>query len=110
MAQIIKNKNKTKYDDIDKVLDNNKSKKVAGKPKKQNNKNKQTKKNVEEKGLWERFMIYCHGIKEEWKKIHWTKKYDLVKYSIAVIVFVLLLGIFFYIIGAVFARIVTLLG
>ena len=107
MAQIVKNTNKTKYDDVDKVLENNKSKKAAGKPKKQNN-NKQTKKKEEETGLWERFMIYCHGIKEEWKKIHWTKKYDLVKYSIAVIVFVLLLGIFFWIIGAIFARIVAL--
>ncbi len=109
MAQIVKNNNKTKYDDVDKVLDSNKSKKAAGKPKKQSN-NKQTKKETEKKGLWERFMIYCHGIKEEWKKIHWTKKENLVKYSIAVIVFVILLGIFFYIIGAVFARIVTLLG
>ncbi len=109
MAQIVKNNNKTKYDDVDKVLDNNKSKKAATKPKKQSN-NKQTKKVTEKKGLWERFMIYCHGIKEEWKKIHWTKKYDLVKYSIAVIAFVILLGIFFYLIGAIFARIVTLLG
>ena len=39
-----------------------------------------------------------------------TNKYDLVKYSIAVIAFVILLGIFFYLIGAIFARIVTLLG
>ena len=48
MAQIVKNNNKTKYDDVDKVLDNNKSKKAAAKPKKQSN-NKQTKKEIEKK-------------------------------------------------------------
>jgi len=107
MAQVVKNKNKTKYDDIDKVLDNNKSKKKVESPKKKNNNNKKEVKE-EKKSLWTRFMIYCNGFKEEWKKIHWTNKYDLVKFSIAVIVFVLLLGIFFYLIGAIFARIVAL--
>lgn len=48
MAQIVKNNNKTKYDDVDKVLDSNKSKKAAAKPKKQSN-NKQTKKDTEKK-------------------------------------------------------------
>ena len=38
MAQIVKNNNKTKYDDVDKVLDSNKSKKAAAKPKKQTKK------------------------------------------------------------------------
>ena len=109
MAQVVKNKNKTKYDDIDKVLDNNKSKKTVESPKKKNNKNQKQAKN-EKKSLWDRFMIYCHGVKEEWKKIHWTKKEDLVKYSIAVIVFVILLAVFFYIITVVFAAIQALLG
>ena len=107
MAQVVKNKNKTKYDDIDKVLENKKSKKVEETPKKKNTKKHKQNKN-EKKSLWEKFMIYCHGVKEEWKKIHWTKKYDLVKYSIAVIVFVILLAVFFYIIDVVFAAIQAL--
>lgn len=107
MAQVVKNKNKTKYDDIDKVLENKKSKKKEEAPKKKDNK-KQNKKTNEKKSLWEKFMIYCHGVKEEWKKIHWTKKYNLIKYSIAVIVFVILLAVFFYIIDVVFAAIQAL--
>ena len=107
MAQVVKNKNKTKYDDIDKILDKGKSKKEVESPKKKEKKKQQNKKN-EKKSLWEKFMIYCHGVKEEWKKIHWTKKEDLIKYSIAVIVFVILLSTFFYIISTVFARIVAL--
>ena len=107
MAQVVKNKNKTKYDDVDKIVDKNKTKKATESSKKKTNKNQRPEKE-EKKGLWERFMIYCNGVKEEWKKIHWTKKEDLVKFSIAVIVFVLILAIFFYLIGAIFARIVAL--
>ena len=107
MAQVVKNKNKTKYDDVEKVLDKKKSKKATESPKKKDNKN-QKQDNTEKKGLWERFMIYCHGVKDEWDKVHWTSKYNLVKYSIAVIIFVLLCAIFFYIIDVVFAAIQAL--
>ena len=109
MAQVVKNKNKTKYDDVEKVLEKNKSKKVVEQPKKKDNKNQKKKEN-EKKGLWERFMIYCNGVKDEWNIVHWTSKYNLVKYSIAVIVFVLLCAVFFYIIDVVFAAIQALFG
>lgn len=109
MAQVVKNKNKTKYDDIDKILENEKSTKNVDTPKKKGQKKTKKQKN-EKKSLWEKFMIYCHGVKDEWKKIHWTKKEDLIKYSIAVIVFVILLSTFFYIIITIFARIIALFG
>ncbi len=109
MAQVVKNKNKTKYDDIDKVLENDKSKKAIEKTKK-NDKKKPNKKTNEKRSLWERFMIYCHGVKDEWNKVHWTKKENLIKYSIATICFVIILAIFFYIITFVFSHILSLFG
>ena len=34
-------------------------------------------------------MIFCHGIKSEIKKVRWTNKKDMLKYSIASIVFII---------------------
>lgn len=65
-------------------------------------------KNTEKKGLWTSFRIFCHGVASEFKKVHWPTKTNMVKYSIATIVFVLFFGLFFYAIDVIFALIQSL--
>ena len=65
--------------------------------------NKKKTKKTEKKSLWTRFMIFCHGVKSETQKVHWPTKKDMIKYSIATILFVLFCGIFFYAIDIIFA-------
>ena len=60
------------------------------------------------KNLWVRFRIFLHGVRVETKKIHWTSKEQLIKYSIATIVFVVFMALFFYGIDAVFAAVQSL--
>ena len=83
---------------------------------------KNASKKEEKKSLWVRFRIFCHGVKSEFKKVHWTSKNDLVKYSIgasfpciveikysiSTIVFVVFCSLFFYAIDIIFALIQTL--
>ena len=65
-------------------------------------------KSTEKKGLFTRFRIFCHGVKSEFNKVHWPSKKDMVKYSIATIVFIIFCGLFFYAIDVVFALIKSL--
>ena len=60
-------------------------------------------KKEEKKSLWVRFRIFCHGVKSEFEKVHWTLKKDMIKYSIATFVSVLFFSIFFYLIDVLFA-------
>ena len=72
---------------------------------------KVTKKEVkkeEKKGLWTKFRIFCHGVASEFKKVHWPSKENMVKYSIATILFVIFCGLFFYAIDVIFALIQSL--
>jgi len=69
---------------------------------------KETKKE-EKKGLFTKFRIFCHGVKNEFLKVHWPSKKDMVKYSIATIIFVIFCGLFFYAIDVIFALIRTLI-
>jgi preprotein translocase SecE subunit len=79
-----------------------------------NKKNKKTKtekiekKSTEKKGLWTRFRIFCNGVKSEFNKVHWPKKEDMIKYSIATVFFIIFCGVFFYIIDIIFAFIRSL--
>ena len=60
-------------------------------------------KSTEKKGLFTKFRIFCNGVKSEFNKVHWPNKKDMVKYSIATIVFVIFCGLFFYAIDIIFA-------
>ena len=93
---------------------NTKSIKTKTKAKKENKnvktttvKKKETKK--EKQGLFTKFRIFCHGVGSEFKKVHWPTKKDMIKYSIATIVFVIFCGLFFYAIDVVFALIKSLI-
>ena len=67
-------------------------------------------KKKEKKSLWSRFMTYCHGVKTEFKRVHWTSKSDLGRYSVATLTFVITFSLFFYGINALYALIHSLIG
>ncbi len=73
--------------------------------KKESNKDKKNKK----ENIFVRFRIFCNGVKSEFQKIHWPSRYDLIKYSLATIIFVIILSLFFYVITAIFELIVKAL-
>ena len=83
-----------------------KTKKKETKEVKTTSKKKEVK-TTEKKGLFTKFRIFCHGVKSEFEKVHWPSKKDMVKYSIATIVFVIFCGLFFYAIDIIFAFIKT---
>ncbi len=62
----------------------------------------------EKKSLFVRFRIFCHGVKNEFLKVHWPSKNDMFKYSIATIVFIVFCSGFFFAIDIIFAFIQSL--
>lgn len=96
-----------------KTVDNKTTKGKAPKGKSiKNSKNSdlKVKKNVslEKKSLWAKFRVFCNGVKGEFDKVHWPGKKDMLKYSIATIVFIVFFALFFYLIEVIFALIQTL--
>lgn len=65
-------------------------------------------KQSKKQNLWVRFRIFCHGVKTEAEKVHWPSKKDMVKYSIATILFVIFCSLFFYAVNVIFALLKTL--
>ena len=68
---------------------------------------KQTKKNSnkkeEKQNIFVRFRLFCAGVKNEFLKVHWTSKSDMLKYSIACIFFIIFFSLFFFGINVLFA-------
>lgn len=107
MAQIVKAKKRQELIDIEKDQEENKKNKKIENETKKNSKGK--KEEIQEKNsLWTRFMIFCHGIKSEIKKVRWTNKKDMLKYSIATIAFIIFCSLFFYGIDFIFALVQSL--
>ncbi|MBR3210327.1 MAG: preprotein translocase subunit SecE [Bacilli bacterium] len=75
---------------------------------KKNEKKVVTKKKEEKRGFFEKFRIFCGGVKSEFLKVHWTSKSDMLKYSIAVIFFIIFCSLFFYLIYVLFALVQSL--
>ena len=88
--------------------------KVVKETKKEEKVTKNVKKDVkkkdkkEKKSLWTRFRIFCHGVKSETLSVHWPSKKDMIKYSIATIVFIIFCALFFYAVEIIFALIQSL--
>ena len=78
------------------------NKKVTDKQKEKKNKHyiaeKKNTKNKKEKkeNIFKRVIKYFNGVGAEVKRIRWTNKNDLFKYSICTLVFVLFFGVYFY--------------
>ena len=83
-------------------------KKEEKKENKKVNTTKSKKKKEEKKTFVTRFRIFCNGVKSEFKRIHWTTKKDMIKYSVATIFFIIFFSVFFYLIDVIFALIQSL--
>lgn len=57
---------------------------------------KNVKKEKKNGNVFKRIGGYFSGVAKEIKRIRWTNKKDLVKYSVATVVFVLFFGLYFY--------------
>ena len=102
MAEVRKRETVEKYKIDDEQLQKKSNKVVE---KKDNKKESDPKNLTEKKSLWVRFRIFCHGVKSEAKKVHWPTKKDMLKYSIATVLFIVFCSVFFYIIDIIFALI-----
>ena len=103
MAEVRKKVIEDKYDTASIKVKEKKEEKIV----KKSEKKTETKK-TQKKGLIARFRIFCNGVKSEFKKVHWTGKKDMLKYSIATIVFVVFCAGFFYLIDVLFALVQSL--
>jgi len=52
--------------------------------------------------------IFFNGVKSEFDKVHWPTKANMIKYSIATVVFIIFCSGFFYLIDIIFALIQSL--
>lgn len=84
------------------------AKKNEIKPSKKKEETVELKEEGEKISIWNKFMNFCHGVKVESKRVHWTTKNDLLKYSIATLIFVVFFSLFFYCIDAVYALVHSL--
>lgn len=107
MAQIVKAKRRQELINMEEEHRKEKNNKKIEKDTKNSN-NKKSKESNDKNSLWTRFMIFCHGIKSEIKKVRWTNKKDMLKYSIATIVFIIFCSLFFYGIDFIFALVQSL--
>ena len=105
MAEVRKKTMEDKYnlEKVEKTKEKKKSKKEVV-SKKQDKKEKV----IEKKNLFDKFRIFCHGVKSEFHKVHWPSKENMFKYSIATIFFIIFCASFFYLIDVIFALIQSL--
>ena len=101
MAEVRKKVLEDKYDTAS--IKTKKEEKVVRK-----NVKKTESKKEEKKGIIASIKIFCNGVRSEFKKVHWTDKKNMVKYSIATILFVVFCAGFFYLIDIIFALIQSL--
>ena len=100
MAKIMKDTRQTIDVDteLEKIRKEKKSKEFTKEKKKDNKKEKKTKKAVKASKP-----SLLSGVRSEMAKVKWPSKKDMVKYSIATIVFVIFFAIFFYCIDLLLA-------
>ncbi len=70
--------------------------------------NKKNNDNKKKENIIFKMKMFVRGVKSEFVKVHWTKKKDLIKYSIATIFFLVFSATFFYLIDILFAVIQSL--
>lgn len=112
MAKVVKSKREIL--DVDQELEKLEESRKKSKEKKKDSSKKDSKKEVKtdsskkskkvktkkpKKGIFK----YFHEVRVEISKVKWPSKKDMVKYSVATLVFILFFSAFFYIIDLVFA-------
>lgn len=99
MAKIVKSTREiTDVDAEIKKLEKETTKRV----KKQDSK-KSSKKTTKEKKSKKKKSGFFHEVRKEVSKVKWPSKKDMVKYSIATIVFIIFFAVFFYLIELILA-------
>lgn len=99
MAEVVKAKERKNLVKVEEEKKTTKKTKVS---------NKNEGKEEEKKSLWGKFMNFWYGVGSEFKKVRWTSKKDMLKYSVATIIFIVFCSIFFYGIDTIFALIQSL--
>ena len=84
----------------EKEIKKGKEKKVSKKEQKQE---KDTKTKEKKKNIFSKIAGYFKGVKKEISRIRWTKGKELLKYSVAAVIFILFFCIFFYVIDLLVA-------
>ncbi len=108
MAEIRKREKREEYKIEKDVKKKNTKREVKVDTKKGDSKQKKTNVSKEKKSLWTKFRIFCHGVKSETLRVHWPSKKDMVKYSVATVVFIVFCSLFFYLIDVIFALVQSL--
>ncbi len=81
---------------------------VASDSKKKKNENKKDKKAKKDNKPVAKKESWFKGVKSEFKKVRWPSKKEMVKYSIATIIFIIFFGLFFFAIEGIVYLIKTL--
>ena len=103
MAEVRKKKIEDTYN-TSKIKVKEKSSKTKKTEKNSSKKNtKKESSNKENYNIFDRIRIFFSGVKSEFLKVHWTSKKDMLKYSIAVIFFIVFCSLFFYLLYILFA-------
>ena len=103
MAEVVKKK---KEETLVPIPEEDMDKQEEKAIKKEKKKKAQKKEKIEEeskKNIFEKFKLFCKGVWTEALRVRWTSKKDMVKYSIATIIFIVFFSLFFYGIDAIFA-------
>ncbi len=66
-------------------------------------KKKATKKRTEKTNIFKKFSNFIAGVKVEFKRVKWPSKKEMLKYSIATIIFIIACSLFFYLIDVIIA-------
>lgn len=99
MAKIVKSTRE--ITDVDAEI--KKLEKETTKKEKRQNSKKSSKKVTKEKKNKKKKSGFFHEVRKEVSKVKWPSKKDMIKYSIATIVFIIFFAIFFYLIELILA-------
>ncbi len=66
-------------------------------------KKKATKKRTEKTNIFKKFSNFIAGVKVEFKRVKWPSKKEMLKYSVATIIFIIACSLFFYLIDVIIA-------
>lgn len=104
MAEVVKKKKEKSLVSIpEEEKEQKQEEKVKKKETKSNNNKKKKVEEKSKKNIFEKFTSFCRGVWAEALRVRWTSKKDMIKYSVATIIFIVFFSLFFYGIDAIFA-------
>ena len=76
--------------------------------KKENKKSSSKGKKKEKTSIFAKISNFLNGVKTEFKRVKWPSRKEMVKYSIATIIFIICCSLFFYLIDVILAALHSL--